>query len=150
VLFICHGNLCRSPFAELVFLREMRGTQPGLHDAVSAGFVGPNRRPPTDAVAAGQRLGIDLAGHRSQLVTAELVRASTLVVVMSAEQARAIRTYFAPTEPMVIVLGDLDPLPIAGRTIRDPWSASAEVFDTSYARIERCVRELALLISPSS
>jgi len=42
----------------------------------------------------------------------------------------------------VIVLGDLDPASGEGRTIRDPVEQGPEVFETSYARIERCVRAL--------
>ena len=142
VLFMCYGNICRSPFAEFVFHREMRHLQPGLYETTSAGFIGPNRKSPGEALAAAQRAGIDLSGHRSKLVTAELVHGSALVVVMSAEQARGIRAMFGPTSATVLVLGDLDPLPIDARTIRDPWSATADVFDASYARIERCVRVL--------
>ena len=147
VLFICHGNLCRSPFAELVFRREMQHMQAGLFESVSAGFVGPNRRPPSEAFAAAGRCGIDLSGHRSRLVTFDLVHTSAIVVVMSMAQARAIGRLAGPVSPMIVVLGDLDPLPISTRTIRDPWSETAEVFDASYARIERCVRELASHLS---
>lgn len=147
VLFMCYGNICRSPFAEYVFRREMQHVQEGLFNTVSAGFIGPNRRSPPEALAAAQRTGIDLSEHRSRLVTAELARASALVVVMSAEQARAIRRLSGPEPPTILVLGDLDPLPIDARTIRDPWSESADVFDASYARIERCVRELASHLS---
>lgn len=150
VLFVCHGNVCRSPFAEVVFRREINGVSAGVLDTTSAGFIGPDRGSPPEAIAAAARVGIDLTAHRSKMLSTELVRASSLVVVMSADQARAIRGRYAATNPQVVILGDLDPMPISERTIVDPWKLPDEVFDASYARIHRCVRVLAELMMASS
>jgi protein-tyrosine phosphatase len=128
----------------------MQHMQAGLFETSSAGFIGPNRKSPPEALASAQRSGIDLSDHRSRLVTADLVRGSALIVVMSAEQARRIGAGFGPSAPLLLVLGDLDPLPINGRTIFDPWRGTADVFDASYARIERCVRELVSLLSANA
>jgi hypothetical protein len=49
----------------------------------------------------------------------------------------------------VLVLGDLDPDPIVARTILDPWNGAADVFDESYARIDRCTRMLVQLMTSS-
>jgi len=65
---------------------------------------------------------------------------------MSAEQARAIRARVRPGSARVLVLGDLDPVPITRRTIADPWGGSDSAFVASYDRIDRCVRELARII----
>jgi hypothetical protein len=46
----------------------------------------------------------------------------------------------------VLVLGDLDPLPVETRTIRDPVNQPLEVFEETYARIERSICALAHLI----
>jgi hypothetical protein len=48
------------------------------------------------------------------------------------------------------VLGDLDPLPIATRTITDPWGRTADVFDLVFDRIDRCVDELVRLVREGS
>jgi protein-tyrosine-phosphatase len=77
--------------------------------------------------------------------SAEDVRRADLVVVMSQAQARGIRARFGRSVSSVIVLGDLDPQLPETRTIRDPWGQPSEVFDESYERITRCVRELAQL-----
>ena len=65
---------------------------------------------------------------------------------MSPEQAAAVRASFT-REALVVVLGDLDPLPIGSRTIRDPWGCGDEVFASSFARIERCVQALASAVA---
>ncbi len=144
VLFVCHGNICRSPFAALLFGKLAEERLAGRIHTLSAGFIGPGRGSPPEALVASLRRGIDLGSHRSRLLTDRLIRKSDLVVVMSAEQERAIRR-LAGTN--VLVLGDLDPEPIRERTIMDPWGGSDDDFDASYARIERCVRQLVLLLA---
>jgi protein-tyrosine phosphatase len=144
VLFICHGNVCRSPFAEVLFNERMRPLR-ALMDtpaAASAGFVGPDRGSPPEALAAAERLGLDLSAHRSQLITPELVHESSLIVVMTAEQGRLLAAMYRNHAYKLLVLGDLDPESIETRTIHDPWKGTAEVFDASYGRIDRCIRVL--------
>jgi protein-tyrosine-phosphatase len=149
-VFVCQGNLCRSPFAEGVF----RGLASGLgvrgFTTQSAGFVQPGRVSPREAVAAAADVGIDLAQHRSQLVSPDMLRRAALVVVMSRDQARLIRQRFGSRTAPMILLGDLDPLPSSARDVEDPWGESQEVFDVCYARIGRCVDELVRAVTSSA
>jgi protein-tyrosine-phosphatase len=147
VLVVCHGNICRSPFAAVRLAAYLAPT--GVRVG-SAGFIGPNRACPPEAVVAAARRGVDLAAHRSQLLTAETARRADLIVVMDPAQGRAIRDRFGRLR-RDIVLGDLDPAPLARRTIQDPVDQCLEVFEQSYARIERCVVELvqALGVGPA-
>lgn len=142
VLILCHGNICRSPFAELWLRGIMRASATSTVAVSSAGFVGPGRQPPKEAIAVAARRGLDVSGHRSTLLTQPALDAAELVVVMTAGQARALRTRFRPSRGVVLVLGDLDPRPIGRRTIRDPWGCDESVFDASFERIERCLQEL--------
>jgi len=146
ILFICHGNICRSPFAAAAFARSYPRNGSRTVTVASAGFIGPGRTPPAKALAAGLRRGIDISAHRSDVITPQRLQAADLVVVMSAEQARAIRARVRPGSTRVLVLGDLDPVPITRRTIADPWGGSDSAFVASYDRIDRCVRELARII----
>lgn len=149
VLFVCHGNVCRSPYAAVAFARALDGL-PGVSVHVSsAGFIGPGRMPPETALAAAQRRGLDLSNHRSRLLAPEIVRAASVVVVMAADQAEAIRGLYG-RDVHVLVFGDLDPLPIATRTVRDPWGQSADVFDLVFDRIDRCNGELVRFVAEAS
>jgi len=139
ILFLCHGNVCRSPFAAAMFARLCADASPDRPAVRSAGFIGPGRAPPPEALAAAERVGIDLSAHRSALFTVYDVRAADLVVVMSPDQASGIRERFSDKAGDVLILGDLDPEPIQTRTIIDPWGQPDLVFDESYARIERCI-----------
>ncbi|PYO77621.1 MAG: hypothetical protein DMD67_06310 [Gemmatimonadetes bacterium] len=130
LLVICRGNSCRSPFAAALLDRALSRQQP-----------------PPEAVAAAARHGVDLSVHRSQRVTAESVRAADLIVVMDLTQRHEICVRFGRTERDVLVLGDLDPQPIETRRIRDPVRQPLAVFEQTYARIERCVRELTRAVT---
>jgi len=143
VLVICNGNIFRSPFAAAVLRRalELRGL--GRVRVDSAGFAGPGRPTPLDAVAAAARRGVDLTSHSSQLVMADVVRAADLIVVMDSMQRRMICERFGRSPRGVLQLGDFDPLPVASRGIEDPVEQGPEVCVRVYARIERCVEELA-------
>jgi protein-tyrosine phosphatase len=145
VVFLCYGNICRSPFAAAAYQRHL----PPSADAFisSAGFVGPDRHSPEQALSAAAARGIDLSEHRSCLVSHSLVRDADLLVVMSSDQAHRLRQVYGRTRGVVVVLGDLDPEPIRGRTIIDPWGSDDAAFGESYDRILRCVRELARLTS---
>jgi protein-tyrosine-phosphatase len=140
ILVVCHGNICRSPFAAAELTRALGGT--GVR-VMSAGFVGPDRSCPREAVAAAARRGVDLSSHRSALLTANLVSSADLIVVMDEAQRREVCGRFGRWPSEVVVLGDLDPLPADTRAIRDPVEQKAEVFDESYARIARCIGQLA-------
>jgi protein-tyrosine phosphatase len=139
VLVVCHGNICRSPFAAGLLAGAL---EPGGTLVASAGFVGPGRAPPAEAFVAAGRRGIDLRTHRAQLLTPMLAREADLIVVMELGQQRAICRRFHRSPKDVIVLGDLDPQPIEMRAMQDPVDQPLEAFEESYARIERCVREL--------
>src|SRR2546426_3320715 len=139
VLVVCHGNICRSPFAAALLRASLSRNAVRVD---SAGFMGPGRPSPAEAVAAAALYGVDLSAHRSELLTADGARTADLIVVMDPAQRREICDRFGRTVRDVLVLGDLDPQAIGARPIRDPISQPAAVFEAAYARIERCVREL--------
>jgi protein-tyrosine phosphatase len=143
ILVICSGNLFRSPFAAAVLRREL-ARQGGVTVRVeSAGFTVHGRASPPQAVAAAARRGIDLREHRSQLAVAPLVRAADLIVVMEEGQRRSVCERFGRATRDVLLLGDFDPAPVMSRAIEDPVEQGLEVCDRAYARIERCVGDLA-------
>jgi len=146
LLFVCHGNICRSPFAAAAARRLL----PGLAARItSAGFIGPDRPAPAEALQAAASLGLDLASHRSRLLDTRTARSAGLVVVMDGAQARGVRSLgVAPAR--VLQLGDLDPEPIERRTIADPVEQPLEVFLACYRRIDRCVGALAAAITAPS
>ncbi len=147
VLFVCHGNLCRSPYAAARLHSLLRAAEGTRID--SAGFAAPNRAPPAAAIAVAAARGLDLSRHRSQVVSRARLDAADLVVVMEPGQLAAV-TARGASGRRVVVLGDLDPDAAEPRDIEDPFDRPREVFEVCYGRIDRCVAELhRVLTSPS-
>lgn len=145
VLFVCQGNIYRSPYAAAAFLAALPAPLRSAIRVESAGFVGPGRPSPAPAIAVAEREGLDLAPHRSSLLSPGRVAEFDWIVVMDAAQRREIGRRYGRRRG-VIVLSDLDPHPIRTRAIRDPWDQPTEVLESSYARVRRCVCELAHLV----
>jgi protein-tyrosine-phosphatase len=143
VLVMCNGNLFRSPFAAAVLQRELKRSGMETVRVESAGFAVHGRPSPPHAIAAAARRGVDLMGHSSQLVIAGLARAADFIVVMDSMQHRTVCERFGRPARDVLLLGDFDPAPVMSRAIEDPVEQGPEVCDRAYARIERCVVELA-------
>jgi protein-tyrosine phosphatase len=80
VLFVCAGNICRSPFAEA--LARQLAAERGLDvEFASAGEIAyEGDRCPGDAVAAAREHGVDLSPHRARRLTPAQASAADRVV----------------------------------------------------------------------
>lgn len=144
VLFVCLGNICRSPYAEKALERALSDSTVAT-EVLSAGFIGPDRRSPAAARQVAEERGLDLTEHLSRPLSDELLEASDLIFVMDRVQQRALTRRTDRDD--VFVLGDLDPVWAGRRTIRDPVEQPPEVFEEVYGRIDRCVERLATLLN---
>lgn len=84
LLFVCSGNTCRSPLAE-VLARKIADRR-GLEDLIvsSAGTNAHDNIPATDeALLVGMERGLDLTGHRSRKLTPGIVSEADLIFVMT-------------------------------------------------------------------
>lgn len=144
ILFVCHGNICRSPYAEGAVRRDLDPSLRARIECRSAGFIGPDRPSPPAARQVARERSVDLTSHRSRLLEPEVVRSADLVFVMDAEQASAIRRRFRSAR--VLLLGDLDTEPPDRRRIRDPVNHPPAVFRDVYERIDRCVSEVVSVL----
>lgn len=148
-LVLCHGNICRSPYAEAALRREL--ARVGISRSVeSAGFILPGRPPPLTALEVSAARGVDLSDHRSRAVTEEMARAAALIVVMEGWQRRELLSRAPQTGSPVILLGDLDPAPIDRRAIQDPIDRPREVFERVFDRIDACCVELVARATDST
>lgn len=136
VLALCLGNVCRSPYVEAYLEQAV----PGL-DVRSAGFIGPDRSPPPEALAEARRRGLDTSGHRSRLVTGESVEEADLVLLVDPAHERRMRRELrtAANGTPTLVLGDLDPVNVGSRRIEDPWGQGEARFEEVFDRLDRCL-----------
>jgi protein-tyrosine phosphatase len=109
VLFVCTGNLFRSPIAEACFRRYLqRSGAPKEWVTGSAGtWTRTGVAPDPRTVLEAQRLGLDIRAHRSRLINAELLSRYDLVLVMEAGQKEALQVEFPHLHDRVFLLSEV-------------------------------------------
>lgn len=136
VLFVCLGNICRSPLAEGA-LRQIAGCR-GLDLAIdSAGTAGwhAGKAPDPRAQAVALRHGCDISGLRARQLVPDDYRRFAHVFVMDRENLADALTVVPPdalSRPGLL----LDLVPgREGHDVADPWYGDASGFDRTWAEV---------------
>jgi protein-tyrosine phosphatase len=132
VLFICLGNICRSPTAEGVFRHLLKREAPELQIEVdSAGTAGYHIGDPPDSRSqrAARRRGIDLSGLRARQVTRDDFGHFDLILAMDRENLRRLEEMRPPQSRAQVRLFleyAPDPGPLE---VPDPYYGDARCFE---------------------
>ena len=132
VLFVCLGNICRSPTAEGVFRKRLEDA--GLAERIridSAGTGGYHvgARPDARAMAAAQARGIDLGAIRARKVAEEDFHGFDLILAMDEDNLRALQG-IAPAEARAELALLLDyTADRRGHAVPDPYYGGKNGFE---------------------
>lgn len=137
VLFLCLGNLCRSPFAEVAAAQRLAGVA-----IASAGFLSHDGRPsPPHVVQTAQALGVDLSAARAQRVTAAQVAQADLIVCMDVSHLERLEREFPQALAKTTLLGLFAPSgPVE---MRDPYDLSPAATRTVFVEMLQAIDALA-------
>lgn len=153
VVFVCTGNICRSPMAAAAF--EQLAQRHGVADRLlvaSAGIseyhVGETADPRTLAVLADA--GYEAGAHRAKQFQARWLDDFDLVIAFDRGQERALRSLARGDEQLskIRLLLSFDP-DAAGQDVPDPYYSEDAFFGTVLRQIETAVGRLFRQIQPA-
>ncbi|WP_257539859.1 low molecular weight protein-tyrosine-phosphatase [Sphingobium sp. CFD-1] len=136
VLFVCLGNICRSPLAEAAF-REQAALARLAAEADSAGtgdwHIGSPPDPRAQAVAL--RHGIDISTYRGRQVQAEDFHRFEHIFALDGENLRDLRR-IRPADGTAHLALLMDLVPgREGTNVTDPYFGDAEGFDVTWSDV---------------
>jgi protein-tyrosine phosphatase len=154
VCFVCSGNICRSPMAELVFrdLAQKAGIGARITSS-SAGTGDWHVGEPADhrAIEALRRRGYDGATHRARQFDADWFDELDLVVALDRSHRR-ILDHWAGTpdnQAKIALLMDFAPHHGEALDVPDPYYSDAEMFDSVLDLIVRACAGLVHQLEPA-
>lgn len=141
ILFICKGNICRSPFAERVAAIKYNKMNQYLFS--SAGIhVDIPKSPPADAIIVANSFGVNLQDHKSRPIEYSILKSSDMIIAMEAWQYILLRKTFKEISNKIFLLPLFDKNNEIYRNkyctynIKDPYGRNIEYFKDCYNRIE--------------
>lgn len=147
VLFVCTGNICRSPLAAALLERALKDRGIEEVTVTSAGTGAWDGAPASEgAYLVGLEHGLDLSGHRARLLTRELVEEADLILTM-ARHHRA-RVDELGGEGRVFVLGEY-----AGKgadEVSDPFGGNIGVYRDTAQELEALTAAVAERLAAES
>jgi len=135
ILFLCTGNICRSPMAEAMARKLFQDR--GRADIVvsSAGTSAGEGSPASEgAYLVGLEKGLDLAEHSASFLTREVVKRADLILAMS--QHHLDRAVALGGGDKSHLLGSFAGRPIGSAEVEDPFGGTLEEYRATYAQLD--------------
>jgi protein-tyrosine-phosphatase len=107
LLFVCSGNICRSPLAEVMARAALAaaGIEAVVQSCGTSALTG--QRAEDGARSAAADLGLQLDAHRAQPVTRDLVNAASLVVCVTDRHRDHVRQFFPHQRAKILSFDEL-------------------------------------------
>lgn len=152
ILFVCLGNICRSPLAEGALRARAQGAGLRLHiNSAGTGDWHIGRPPDPRAIATARRHGVDIGDLRArQVEAADFTRFSHIFALDRQNLADLARLAPATATARLGLLLDVVP-GMAGDAVLDPYYGDDAGFEITWQQVDdaaRCITEQALASLP--
>lgn len=124
VLFVCSGNMCRSPYGEARFAKLAGNRNVKVISAGTLRLVGRTAAP--EMIKTAKENGLDLEGHRSSAISGMLIKAADVIFVMEKVHRLEIARICPEAESKIVMLGNW--LPEPKEELMDPMGREPEVY----------------------
>jgi protein-tyrosine phosphatase len=144
VLFVCLGNICRSPLAEAAFRREAKRIGLDVEiDSAGTGHWHIGEAPDRRARAVALRHGADIGSYRARQVRPEDFRRFSHIVALDPQNLSDLRA-LKPKDATAAISLLLDHVPgREGEAVADPYYGSDEGFQVTWADVTLGAQALA-------
>ena len=132
ILVVCIGNICRSPMAK--YWIELQHPTLKVDSAGLSAMVG--HQADEKAIACMDTVGIDIREHRAKQITADLIKQSDLILVMSNNQQKHIEQTWPFAKGKVFRLGHWQQ-----KNVPDPYQHDQTFFDETCLLIQQCTAD---------
>jgi len=137
ILFICTGNVCRSPMAEGLFQHAIRGRKDFQARSAGVGAL-EGQAPSAYAVQALRELGVDISNIRSRMLTPQLVEEADYIFGMTHSHVDTVNALFPQAVEKTFLLREFDEtLDDFEKDIGDPIGGSYETYAYCRDQIEQ-------------
>src|SRR5689334_3137660 len=139
VLFVCTGNICRSPMALGLFRRLLANRKDIEADAAGVHAVR-GQLPSIHAIEVCRSRGVDIGDFRSQPLTATLVERATHIFAMTGSHLETIHLLFPESMEKTFLLREIEePGATLWRDLPDPIGMGRNVYEECAACIENAL-----------
>jgi protein-tyrosine phosphatase len=144
ILFVCKGNICRSPFAEHYASKYFSASNQLLYYSVGIKVEYP-KPPPIEAIVSAKNFGIDLHDHKSREINYRLMEEYDLIIVMETWQHKYLRRNFRSFKNKIFLLPLFKKQEVVPDSfyniynIRDPYGKNVAEFDKCFRDINNCL-----------
>lgn len=147
VLFVCLGNICRSPLAEAAFRHHAAAA--GLEavaDSAGTGDWHIGHPPDPRAITEARRHGIDITSYRARQVEKADFGRFTHILALDGQNLSDLRA-IAPSHTTARLSLLLDHVPgMEGSAVADPYWGEADDFARTWADVSLAAEALVTLL----